>query len=84
MSQTYRPTCYMSELFGEHDPGRGHPERPERYAAVAAAVEALGCPVEDAPPAGPEALERVHAGPMTAVNDQVPGEVIDVFDAVHR
>ena len=63
MSQTHRPTCYMRELFGEHDPGRGHPERPERYAAVAAAVEALGCPVEDAPPAGPEALERVHAEP---------------------
>jgi acetoin utilization deacetylase AcuC-like enzyme len=63
MSQTNRPTCYMSELFGEHDPGRGHPERPERYAAVAAAVGAVGCPVEDAPPAGPEALERVHAEP---------------------
>ncbi len=50
----------MSELFGEHDPGRGHPERPERYAAVRAAVAAVGAPVQEAPRAGPEALERVH------------------------
>jgi acetoin utilization deacetylase AcuC-like enzyme len=63
MSQTYRPTCYMSELFGDHDPGRGHPERPQRYAAVSAAVAALDCPVQEAPPAGPEALERVHGEP---------------------
>lgn len=53
----------MSDLFGQHDPGRGHPERPERYAAVSAAVASLGCPVEEAPPAGPEALERVHGEP---------------------
>jgi len=53
----------MSDLFGEHDPGRGHPERPERYGAVSAAVTALGCPVREAPPAGPEALERVHSEP---------------------
>jgi acetoin utilization deacetylase AcuC-like enzyme len=53
----------MSELFGQHDPGRGHPERPERYAAVSAAVASLGCPVREAPPAGSEALERVHSEP---------------------
>ncbi|HET6849062.1 MAG TPA: histone deacetylase [Gaiellales bacterium] len=53
----------MSPLFGEHDPGRGHPERPERYDAVSAAVAALDCPVKEAPPAGPEALERVHGEP---------------------
>jgi acetoin utilization deacetylase AcuC-like enzyme len=53
----------MSELFGQHDPGRGHPERPERYAAVSTAVAALGCPAREAPPAGPEALERVHSEP---------------------
>jgi acetoin utilization deacetylase AcuC-like enzyme len=53
----------MSELFGQHDPGRGHPERPERYAAVSTAVRALGCPRKEAPPAGPEALERVHSEP---------------------
>ncbi|HEY0388673.1 MAG TPA: histone deacetylase [Gaiellales bacterium] len=51
----------MSELFGRHDPGPGHPERPERYAAVAAAVRAAGAPVREAPPAPADALERVHA-----------------------
>jgi acetoin utilization deacetylase AcuC-like enzyme len=51
----------MCELFGRHDPGAGHPERPQRYLAVRAAVHAQGCPVEDAPAAPAEALERVHA-----------------------
>jgi acetoin utilization deacetylase AcuC-like enzyme len=51
----------MCELFGRHDPGAGHPERPQRYTAVRAAVQAQGCPVEEAPAAAEEALQRVHA-----------------------
>jgi acetoin utilization deacetylase AcuC-like enzyme len=51
----------MNELFGRHDPGPGHPERPERYAAVEAAVAAAGTTVAEAPPAPVEALARVHA-----------------------
>ncbi len=54
-------TCYMHEQFAQHDPGHGHPERPQRYAAVVAAVSATGSPVAEAPPATREALERVHA-----------------------
>jgi acetoin utilization deacetylase AcuC-like enzyme len=59
-SQSSRPICYMHPLFGLHDPGPGHPERPERYAAVEAAVAASGLPVEAAPPAPEGAMERVH------------------------
>ncbi len=51
-------------LFFEHDPGRGHPERPARLDAVAAGIAGAGlddgiAPVEtrDATPAE---LERVH------------------------
>jgi acetoin utilization deacetylase AcuC-like enzyme len=50
----------MHELFGRHDPGPGHPERPQRYAAVEAAVAASGLPVKTAPPAPEGAMERVH------------------------
>ncbi|MGZ4482006.1 MAG: histone deacetylase family protein [Gaiellales bacterium] len=50
----------MSPLFEAHDPGRGHPERPARYIAVAAAVASSGAPVREASPAPREALERVH------------------------
>jgi|tagenome__1003787_1003787.scaffolds.fasta_scaffold20989276_3 acetoin utilization deacetylase AcuC-like enzyme len=59
-SQTSRPICYMHPLFGLHDPGPGHPERPERYAAVEAAVAASGLPVTTATAAPEEALQRVH------------------------
>src|SRR6478672_2791473 len=61
MSQAPLPTCYMSDLFRLHDPGPGHPERPARYDAVAAAVAASGAERREAPPAPREALERVHS-----------------------
>ena len=51
----------MSDLFRLHDPGPGHPERPARYDAVAAAVAASGAERREAPPAPREALERVHS-----------------------
>jgi acetoin utilization deacetylase AcuC-like enzyme len=54
-------TCYMHEQFEQHDPGYGHPERPERYAAVRRAVVAAGAPIVEPQPASREALERVHA-----------------------
>src|SRR6185436_4909767 len=59
-SQTLPMRCYMHPLFERHDPGRGHPERPERYAAVARAVAASGAEVVEATAAPRDALERVH------------------------
>ena len=50
----------MTPAFRAHDPGPGHPERPERYDAVAAAVTASGADVVEPRPASPEALERIH------------------------
>ncbi len=61
MSQTGKIACYMHDLFGQHDPGPGHPERPARYTAVGNAVTASGAAVRPAPAASREALERVHA-----------------------
>ena len=55
---------YSHPLCAGHDPGAGHPERPERLAAIDAAVRASGlsgrlrmCAPQPAPRA---ALERVH------------------------
>jgi acetoin utilization deacetylase AcuC-like enzyme len=59
VSQTPPFTCYVSELFREHDPGP-HPERPARIDAVMHAVRAAQAPVEEAGPAAAEDLERVH------------------------
>jgi acetoin utilization deacetylase AcuC-like enzyme len=59
VSQAPPFTCYVSELFREHDPGP-HPERPARIDAVMHAVRAAQAPVEEAGPAAAEDLERVH------------------------
>ena len=59
MSQTRPFTCYVSDLFRQHDPGP-HPERPARIDAVMHAVDAARAPVEEAGPAAAEDLERVH------------------------
>ena len=37
----FRVAFYDDPIFREHDSGPGHPERPERLTAVAAAGEAL-------------------------------------------
>jgi acetoin utilization deacetylase AcuC-like enzyme len=50
----------MHEMFGAHDPGAWHPERPARYVAVEAAVAAGGAQVVEAPPAPDGALELIH------------------------
>jgi acetoin utilization deacetylase AcuC-like enzyme len=49
----------VSELFRQHDPGP-HPERPARIDAVMHAVRSAEAPVEEAPPAASQDLERVH------------------------
>ncbi|MGN6378577.1 MAG: histone deacetylase family protein [Gaiellales bacterium] len=49
----------MHDVFLAHDPGP-HVEQPARYAAVQTAVAQSGAEVVEAPPAPPEALERVH------------------------
>ncbi|MDX6533058.1 MAG: hypothetical protein QOF68_802 [Gaiellales bacterium] len=51
----------MHDAFGAHDPGLGHPERPERYTAVTEAVDSAGARIAEAPPAAPRDLELVHA-----------------------
>jgi len=60
-SVIWHPACRL------HDPGAGHPERPERLGAV---LDALHAPAMasvirwcEARPATREELERVHAGP---------------------
>ena len=60
-----RVRLYTHAACAGHDPGHGHRERPERLAAIAAAVDAAGlaarlrvCAPRPAPRA---ALERVHA-----------------------
>ena len=50
----------MHELFRRHDPGAGHPERPARYDAMAAAVRSSDARRAEAPAAGPDDLERAH------------------------
>lgn len=44
----------------DHDPGRGHPETPERLRAVLRAVNGAGFEVREAAPASWEALAGVH------------------------
>ena len=44
----------------DHDPGRGHPEQPERLRAVMERVRSAGCEVRSSPPATLEALAGVH------------------------
>jgi acetoin utilization deacetylase AcuC-like enzyme len=59
-----------------HDTGPGHPERPERLAAVLAALREAFPDLEpvDAPRAGREQLRRVHADGLVAqVLDVEPG-----------
>ncbi len=67
----YHPACRL------HDPGVGHPERPERIDAVLAALRApeMASVVEwcEARPASREALERVH-----------PARYLDGLEAVAR
>ena len=66
-----------------HDPGAGHPERPERIDAVLAALRApeLGRSVAwcEAAPAGRESLERVHTARYLALLEQMAphGGVLD-------
>ncbi|HEX6311057.1 MAG TPA: histone deacetylase [Acidimicrobiia bacterium] len=54
--------------FGDHDPGRGHPERPARLRAVAAGIEEAGLDgaLAALPPrdATDEELQRVHTAAL--------------------
>ena len=68
--ETARPqrTGYVhSDLCRLHDPGPGHPERPERLVAIEARLEAAGLDDEldrtEARPAASEALMRIHPAP---------------------
>ena len=44
----------------DHDPGRGHPESPERLRAVLRTAQASGLELREAPPASWESLVGVH------------------------
>ena len=60
-----RVRLYTHAACAGHDPGLGHRERPERLAAIAAAVDAAGLAARlqvcEPRPAPRAALERVHA-----------------------
>ncbi|NQV46293.1 MAG: histone deacetylase family protein [Rhodospirillaceae bacterium] len=68
---------YSHPLCIEHDPGAGHPERPDRLRATLAALEtdAFAALVRrTCPPATMEQIERVHAPDyVKMVFDTVPG-----------
>jgi acetoin utilization deacetylase AcuC-like enzyme len=53
---------FTHEAMLAHNPGEGHPERPERLAAVLAALDDadLAADLREATPASREALERIH------------------------
>jgi acetoin utilization deacetylase AcuC-like enzyme len=58
----FRVAFYDDPVFREHDSGPGHPERPERLRAVAAAAQSLRKRLLFSKPreATPAELERVH------------------------
>ncbi|HEY5013087.1 MAG TPA: histone deacetylase [Acidimicrobiia bacterium] len=60
-------------LFAEHDPGRGHPERPARLDAVLAGLQMVGVELTDLArrPATRAEIERVH-----------PAEYLDLLERV--
>jgi acetoin utilization deacetylase AcuC-like enzyme len=63
---------YDADVFAEHDPGPGHPERPERIASVRRGVEDVAPSVRHLPPrpARREELLRVHTARLV---DSVAG-----------
>jgi acetoin utilization deacetylase AcuC-like enzyme len=70
---------------GLHDPGSGHPERPERLVAVLEALRApdLASVVEwcEARPAARDALERVHAARYLDALERLAGQGGGALDA---
>jgi acetoin utilization deacetylase AcuC-like enzyme len=63
-----RLALYTHAACLAHDPGRGHPESPERLAAVIEALQLAypGAEWHEAPEALPSQLERVHADTLIA------------------
>ncbi|HWA41269.1 MAG TPA: hypothetical protein VG712_06630, partial [Gemmatimonadales bacterium] len=58
----------------DHDPGRGHPEQPERLHAVMRALQGARCEVRSAPPARLEALAGVHPSTYAAELEKLCGQ----------
>lgn len=58
----------------DHDPGRGHPETPERLRAVLERVRGAKCEVRSAPPATVEALLPVHPPAYAAELEKLCGQ----------
>jgi acetoin utilization deacetylase AcuC-like enzyme len=71
----------MHELFEQHNPGAGHPERPARYAAVRAAVAASDTLALTAPAASREMVERVHSPAYLDLVEQFCAEGGGALDA---
>jgi acetoin utilization deacetylase AcuC-like enzyme len=68
----------------DHAGPPGHPERPERLAAVLAALEAMPLDRREAPFAAREAVERVHPGAFVRALDSAfpePGEGMIALDS---
>lgn len=57
---TAGPAVFSSACCLWHDPGSGHPDRPDRLQAVLDRLQAAAVPVVQASPAPREALEAVH------------------------
>lgn len=55
-----RPLLFTHDSMADHQPGFGHPERPERLRAVLRGLERLGFEPRRPSPASREALLRVH------------------------
>jgi acetoin utilization deacetylase AcuC-like enzyme len=79
--QAVPTTCYMHELFEQHNPGAGHPERPARYAAVRAAVAAGDTLSLTAPAASREMVERVHSPAYLDLVERICAEGGGALDA---
>jgi acetoin utilization deacetylase AcuC-like enzyme len=68
---------FTHEAMLRHNPGAGHPERPERLASVLAALRDAGRDkdLRTATPIGREALERIHPRSLIeAIEDAAPAE----------
>ena len=61
-----------------HDPGPGHPERPERLGAVLSWLDARGIPVTPPRPVPREALLRVHTQAYVDAIEATDGQFVQL------
>lgn len=76
-------TVVWNPACGWHDPGAGHPERPQRIAAVVSSLKELSSLVEwqEAPPASHQPLAAVHTAPYLDLLERMAREGGGVLDS---